>query len=63
MGDTSHYDTERALYPEDVVAWLQATQKPKWDKLCKDNGDKARDVLLDKVASALDKHGTVQVLR
>ena len=63
VGETSHYDTERALYPEDVVAWLQATQKTKWDKLSKDNGDKARDVLLDKVASALDKHGTVQVLR
>ena len=63
VGETSQYDTERALYPEDVVAWLQATQKAKWEKLCKDNGDRAQNLLLDKVASALDKHGTVQVLR
>ena len=23
VGETTHYDTERALYPEDVVSWLE----------------------------------------
>lgn len=30
VGDSKHYDTERALYPDDLVAWLEATQPTKW---------------------------------
>ena len=63
LGETSGYDKEHALYPEDVVAWLRDTQPAKWDRLVTMNGDKAAQVLLDRLAQALDKNGTVQVLR
>jgi type I restriction enzyme R subunit len=63
VGNTLQYDTERALYPNDLIAWLEATQPEKWAKLCKDNGERARDVLMDRLAKALETHGTVQVLR
>ena len=29
-GDARNYDTPRALYPADVLAWLQATQPQAW---------------------------------
>ena len=44
VGDTAKYDTERALYPEDLVAWLEATQPEKWAKLQKDNAGRAVEV-------------------
>lgn len=63
VGETLNYDTERALYPEDLVAWLEEAQPAKWEKLRKDNGERAREVLMDRLASALEKNGTIHVLR
>lgn len=63
IGDTLKYDTERALYADDLIAWLEATQPEKWAKLKKDNGERARDVLMDRLAKALEQHGTMHVLR
>ncbi len=64
VGETAKYDTERALYAEDLIAWLEASgQGEKWAKLKKDNGDRALEVLMDRLAKALEAHGTVQVLR
>ncbi|MDY7576537.1 type I restriction endonuclease subunit R [Actimicrobium sp. CCI2.3] len=63
VGKTLKYDTERALYPDDLVAWLETTQPEKWDKLSKDNGERTREVLMDRLAKALEKNGAVQVLR
>ena len=64
VGETAKYDTERALYADDLIAWLEASsQGEKWAKLKKDNGDRALEVLMDRLAKALETHGTVQVLR
>ena len=63
VGETSGYDQNHALYPEDLVAWIQATQPKKWEKLVAGNGDKAAATLMERLAQALDKDGTVPVLR
>ena len=63
IGDTKHYDTERAQYPDDLVAWLEATQADKWAKLRKDYPADPRGALMDRLAKALDKDGTAQALR
>ena len=63
LGNTAGYDKNYALYPEDLIAWLKATQLPKWDKLVALNGDKAKNVLMDRLEKALEKQGTIQVLR
>ncbi|MGE3804982.1 MAG: type I restriction endonuclease subunit R [Gemmataceae bacterium] len=63
VGDTRHYDTERALYPDDLVAWLDATQPEKWAKLCKDHPADPRGALMDRLAKTLEADGTVQALR
>jgi len=63
VGDSSGYDQEYALYPEDLEAWLKATQGPKWDKLAATNGSKTRDVLMKRLDAALEKDGMMHVLR
>lgn len=63
VGETTSYDQNFALFPEDLVEWIKATQPVKWDKLVAGNGDKAAVTLMDRIAQALDKEGTVQVLR
>jgi type I restriction enzyme R subunit len=66
VGDTLQYDTERALYPDDLIVWLEATQPEKWEKLKERNhGDlaKTRDDLMDRLAKALEQHGTMHVIR
>ncbi|HHJ4429535.1 TPA: type I restriction endonuclease, partial [Klebsiella pneumoniae] len=64
VGETAQYDTERALYADDLIAWLDGSgQGEKWAKLKKDNGDRALDILMDRLTKALETHGAVQVLR
>lgn len=63
VGGTQHYDTERALYPDDLVVWLEATQQDKWAKLCKDYPADPRGALMDRLAKTLEADGTVQALR
>lgn len=63
VGATAGYDQNHALYPEDLAAWVQATQRPRWEKLVAGNGDKATATLMDRLAQALEKDGTVHVLR
>lgn len=63
VGDSSGYDQAHALYPEDLVAWVQATQPKRWEKLVAGNGDKATVTLMGRLAEVLNKEGTVHVLR
>lgn len=63
VGESAAYDPDYALYPEDVEAWLKATQSPKWDKLAAMNGDKTRDVVMKRLDAALEKDGLMHVLR
>ncbi|WP_383698198.1 type I restriction endonuclease [Streptomyces sp. NPDC057494] len=63
IGDTNDYDQNHALYPEDLVAWIQTTQPSRWEKLVASNGEKAVTTLMDRLSQALDKEGTVHILR
>ena len=62
-GDASGYDTPRAIYPADVLAWLQDTQPNAWESLQKSHGASAEPMLLDRLRKQLDERGTLEVLR
>lgn len=62
-GDAKGYDTPRALYPADVLAWVQATQPQAWEVLTKHHGTSAGAMVLDRLRKALDERGTLDVLR
>lgn len=64
VGHTEHYNIQYAFYPEDLLAWLQATQEAKWEKLLVGRSpEKAAEFLMEKLALALEDKGTIQVLR
>lgn len=62
-GAAAGYDRARALFPEDLVAWVQATQPDAWAALDNANGPAAATVLADRLRAALDRQGTLEVLR
>lgn len=62
-GDHTAYDRARAVFPADIVAWVQATQPQAWETLSKNNGTAAEAVLLDRIRKQLDDRGTLDVLR
>ena len=62
-GDAAHYDRARALYPPDLVAWVQATQPQAWEALVQRHGAAAEAALLDRVRKAMDDENTLDVLR
>ena len=62
-GEADGYDRAWALFPADVLAWVQATQPKAWDALAKDHGTHASETLLDRLRDQLDQRGTLDVLR
>lgn len=62
-GDAASYDRTRALFPADVLAWVQATQPKAWEVLTKNHGSMAEDTLLTRLRDQLDQRGTLDVLR
>lgn len=64
-GSASGYDVNNALYPEDIVNWIKATQEDKWGKLVAMHGDEAQAVVVKRIAEGLaNKHlGTLNMIR
>tara|TARA_R110001583_G_scaffold188684_1_gene351028 strand:+ start:4087 stop:7293 length:3207 start_codon:yes stop_codon:yes gene_type:complete len=64
-GTPDAYDRHLALYPEDVITWVQNTQPEAWDKLRRINGDNTQKVLLDRLEKSLiaKSSGTMKVFR
>lgn len=57
------YDRTLALFPEDVSAWVEATQPKAWDAIKANHGAKAAHVLAERLRKALDAQGLMEILR
>jgi type I restriction enzyme R subunit len=62
-GDAAKYDRARALFPDDVLAWVQAAQPQAWEALVANHGSRAGETLLSRLRDQLDQRGTLDVLR
>ena len=62
-GDAKGFDRTRALFPADVLAWVQTTQPRAWETLTKNHGSKAGETLVARLRDQLDQRGTLDVLR
>src|ERR1700674_1919780 len=62
-GDAAEFDRARALFPADVVGWVQATQPKAWETLAKNHGTQSAETLLARLRDQLDQRGTLDVLR
>jgi type I restriction enzyme R subunit len=62
-GDAAGYDRARALFPADVLGWVQNTQPKAWESLTKNHGGQAAETLLHRLRDQLNQRGTLDVLR
>jgi Type I site-specific restriction-modification system, R (restriction) subunit and related helicases len=62
-GDSHAYDPETALFPDDVIAFVQKTQPKIWARLTQLDARKARSVLLDSLVKELAAKGSLAILR
>jgi type I restriction enzyme R subunit len=61
--DAADYDRARAIFPEDVIAWVQATQPQAWEALSRNHGAAASETLLARLRDQINQRGTLDVLR
>ncbi|WP_166822582.1 type I restriction endonuclease subunit R [Thalassoroseus pseudoceratinae] len=61
--DAAKYDRGLALFPSDVLAWVQQTDPKAWQTLTKNHGAAAEPTLLKRLRTSLDHSGTLHVLR
>ncbi|QDS88757.1 Type I restriction enzyme R protein [Rosistilla ulvae] len=61
--DAADYDRKLALFPTDVLAWVQETDPDAWATLTKNHGASAEAILLKRLRDSLNKSGTLHVIR
>jgi type I restriction enzyme R subunit len=61
--DAGRYDRALALFIDDVVAWIKASQPKAWESLHKMHGAPAPKIVAERLRKALDTQGTLAVLR
>ena len=61
--DAGRYDRTQALFVDDAIAWIQASQPKAWEAIAKSHGAAAPKVVAERLRSTLDGQGTLQVLR
>ena len=59
----ARYDRARAIFADDFLTWVQSTQPEAWESLQKTYGTAAATTLGDRLRVALDKSGTLTLLR
>lgn len=62
-GSAALYDRKRALFPADLITWVQETQPKVWETLTRSNGAAAETALFDRVRKQIDDRGTLDVIR
>ncbi len=63
VGAPGNYDRTNALYPEDLIAFVQEAHPDRWEKFAQNNPDNPERALISATVRQLDKHGTLDVLR
>lgn len=61
--DAARYDRTLALFVDDAVAWIQASQPKAWDAIARSHGAAAPKVVTERLRKTLATQGTLQVLR
>ncbi len=62
-GNPADYDRDRALFPKDILAFVQQTQPKFWERFAQMNQGKAEEILLDSLVKELQSKGMLTILR
>ena len=63
IGESTKYDRELALYPEDIFGWLENTQSEKFEGSSGLNDTDNRNALLTRMVKVMNREGSLYVLR
>ena len=61
--DPKNYDPETALFPQEILDFIQTTQPQQWQRLTKTSPGDAQQILLNNLTSELQSRGMLDVLR
>jgi type I restriction enzyme R subunit len=61
--DDTGYDVERALFPEDLLCWIQETQPEAWARLKSFHNGKSEGVALDRLVKVMETESSLHALR
>ena len=61
--DAGRYDRTQALFVDDAIAWIKASQPKAWEAIEKSHGAAAPKVVAERLRKSLDSQGTLAVLR
>jgi type I restriction enzyme R subunit len=61
--DAGRYDRTQALFVDDAIAWIKASQPKTWEAIEKSHGAAAPKVVAERLRKSLDSQGTLAVLR
>lgn len=61
--DANGFDCERAIFPDEALAFIRATQAKVWDKLEALHGEQTGTRVLESLCKWLDVHGKFAMLR
>jgi len=61
--DAKGFDRERAIFPDEALAFIRATQGKAWEKLETLHGEQTGARVLESLCKWLDAHGTLATLR
>lgn len=62
-GDAKAFDPQKALFPNDVISFIEKSQLAKWQAIQSFHGTKADTVLVDSLFKELTSKGMLNVLR
>ncbi len=62
-GDPTTYDIDKALFPQDVIAFISETQSKKWETIQQILGDRSEETLIKDLTKELSIKGSLHVLR
>src|SRR5690625_851598 len=54
-GHSQNYDRETALYPQDLIGFVQETQTKEWEKFCQIHSSNPEQAFINRVVKQLDK--------
>lgn len=63
VGQSSGYDRQRGLYPEDLIGYFREAWPQRWEAFSRKHAQDPEDALLTAVAREMDRAGTLEVLR
>jgi type I restriction enzyme R subunit len=61
--DDAGYDVERAIFPEDLLRWIQDTQPDSWARLKNFHNGKTESVALDRLVKVMETESSLHALR